>query len=481
MSITTRITLLCLLVFSVGFYLFVRSEVEDTTQRYREATEEPLVDFANVLATQVAQEWSRGDTSFSSLRTALQDVKQLALSARIYDFDKKSIDLRVYITNERGVVLFDSDGAVDEGKDYSGWLDVSRTLRGEYGARNSRDPKAPSASIMYVAAPIRVSGMIQGSLTIAKSNATANQFILAAQRNIWSLGLTLLGAGFLVTTILALYVSRPLRRLIVYVKQVRDGKRDTTPLHSRGEIGELAQAFEEMREALEGKKYIEKYVQTLTHELKSPVTAIKGAVEVLHGAPSAQTQRHFLDNIDREVERIRGLADQLLVLSSLQTQRGMTERQEVIISGVLDEVLQGLQSELDARRIVVHRDELPELSLSGNRFWITEALRNVVHNAVEFSPDGEVVQIRACSDDGTVLVIVQDRGPGVPEWALAKVTDQFFSLPRPHSKRRSSGLGLSIVKEVMQLHQGSLIILNRDGGGAEVRLEFLTGAEREPE
>ena len=473
MPLTARITILFLVVFGSGFYLFVRQEVYDTTRRYREATEEPLVDFANVLALTVTREWEQGDRSFSTLREALDRSKNVQLSAKIFDFEKTGIDLRVYVTDQLGTVLFDSDEGRDEGKDYSGWFDVSRTLAGEYGARTSWDADLPTSSTIHVAAPIRFDGRIQGVLTVAKSNATANQFILTAQKNIWSLGLTLLGAGTLVSAVLSLYVSRPLRRLTEYVKEVRDGKRDAEPPRARGEIGGLTRAFEEMREALEGKKYIERYVQTLTHELKSPVTAIRGAVEVLQDADLSEEQAHFLSNIERESGRILGLAEQLLVLSSIQTHRGLIQREEVTLNDLVEESFQALQGEIEAERVTVRTEASEPVVLSGNRFWLREAVKNVLRNAVEFSPEGEVVEVCLRRDEGLAVLSVLDRGPGIPDWALEKVTHQFFSLPRPSSQRRSSGLGLSIVKEVMELHGGELVVTNREGGGAQVELRFI--------
>jgi len=456
----------------MGFYLFVRQEVQDTTRRYREATEEPLADFAYVLALLVTSEWEKGNRSFASLREALERSRDMDISAQIYDFEKTTIDLRVYVTDEQGKVLFDSDEARDEGKDYNGWLNVSRTLQGQYGARTSWESDPPTSSTMHVSAPIRLDGDIRGVLTVAKSNATANWFIVAAQRNIWSLGIALLGAGTLVSAILSLYVSRPLRRLTEYVKDVRDGRRDAGPPQARGEIGDLTQAFEEMREALEGKKYIERYVQTLTHELKSPVTAIRGAVEILQEASLSPDQAHFLANIEREGSRILGLAEQLLVLSSLQTQRVLAQREGFVLNDVLEEAIQALQGELEVEKVTIQRNESEALTVSGNRFWIREAVKNIVRNAVEFSPEGDVVEIGLERVEGWISLAVRDRGPGIPEWALEKVTNQFFSLPRPSSQRRSSGLGLSIVKEVMELHGGELAISNREGGGAEVRLRF---------
>jgi two-component system sensor histidine kinase CreC len=106
----------------------------------------------------------------------------------------------------------------------------------------------------------------------------------------------------------------------------------------------------------------------------------------------------------------------------------------------------------------------------GERFLLGQAVGNLVQNAVEFSPAGAVVEVEVGTAGGLVRVGVQDCGPGVPDYALAKIFDRFYSLPRPDTGRKSSGLGLSIVREIARLHGGEVTLENRPEGGARAEL-----------
>ena len=185
-------------------------------------------------------------------------------------------------------MIFDSDFDPQrgrgraEGEDYSQWRDVYLTLRGRYGARSSHeDPDKSTSSVMYVAAPIAVQGDIVGVLSVGKPTHNVNQFVKRAERKTLVAGaitgLAVIVVGFLISD----RILRPIQRLTRYAQTVRDGARVTLPRLGRSEIRTLGGAFEEMRHALEGKQYVETYVQMLTHEIKSAIAAIQGATELL--------------------------------------------------------------------------------------------------------------------------------------------------------------------------------------------------------
>lgn len=121
---------------------------DDLTPQYRESTEEPLVDAARILAEIAAATATQGRVQEGLFRTAFRRVAERPFTAQIYDLNKTRVDFRVYITDMRGIVLFDSDHGRDEGKDYLQWRDVHLTLRGQYGARstNSLETRTPACS-----------------------------------------------------------------------------------------------------------------------------------------------------------------------------------------------------------------------------------------------------------------------------------------------------------------------------------------------
>jgi two-component system sensor histidine kinase CreC len=108
--------------------------------------------------------------------------------------------------------------------------------------------------------------------------------------------------------------------------------------------------------------------------------------------------------------------------------------------------------------------------VQGDAFLLAQALGNLVHNAIDFTPAGGTVAMRIRAEAGQAVVAVEDTGSGVPDYALAQVFDRFYSLPRPDTGRKSSGLGLSIVREVARLHRGEATLENRTEGGARAVL-----------
>ena len=148
MSKRNRILIALFCVFSGTVAWLVYGIVRDLEPRYREAAEEPLVDAARILAAVVNADIADGTIDPSHIRMAFDDAYRQQFHAQIYALDKTHVDMRVYMTDNRGIVLFDSLGR-DEGRDYYKWRDVKLTLQGEYGARTTRNEREdPDSSVM---------------------------------------------------------------------------------------------------------------------------------------------------------------------------------------------------------------------------------------------------------------------------------------------------------------------------------------------
>jgi two-component system sensor histidine kinase CreC len=107
--------------------------------------------------------------------------------------------------------------------------------------------------------------------------------------------------------------------------------------------------------------------------------------------------------------------------------------------------------------------------VAGDRELLAQALGNLLDNAIDFTPTGGVVTLRASNEGGAWVLSVSDSGSGIPEYALARVFERFYSLPRENGQK-SSGLGLAFVREVARLHHGEIVVSNREQGGCEARL-----------
>jgi two-component system sensor histidine kinase CreC len=380
----------------------------------------------------------------------------------------------VYVTDQDGIVVFDSDQGKAVGADYSRWNDVFRTLRGGYGARTTRtDPADVNSSVLYVAAPVRIGDRIAGVLTVSKPSDSITQFWRLARRK-------LIGAGVIAAVVVAglgmlfsSWITRPIQKLTDYANAVRDGQRTALPRLGNSEIGQLGSAFEQMRDALEGKDYIDHYVQTLTHEMKSPLSAILGATALLkEDDMPAGHRRRFLENIGTESARIQSLVDRLLQLAALEKRKGLCDVENIVLSETIDDVLAAMHPALEARQLVIQREGPAALVVRGERFLLRQAISNILQNALEFSPAGGTIQLCVREAGDCVEITILDEGPGIPPYALGKVFDRFYSLIRPDTGRKSSGIGLTFVHEVAVLHGGWVTVGNREQGGAAVVLSI---------
>ncbi|WP_305909778.1 two-component system sensor histidine kinase CreC [Methylomarinum sp. Ch1-1] len=472
MSIRRRIILGIVLLIGGGFYFPISLVVDDIELRYRESTEEPLVDASRVLAALAASSDINGNINLPLFRAGFDQVRSQVFSAQVFGLLKSQVDWHVYITDRTGVVIFDSNDGRDEGKDYSQWRDVHRTLRGDYGARTSPMENNADRRMMYIAAPILHQGDLIGVLSVGKPTYSADQFTEAAQNKFIIGGTFVCLALIVIGLLLSVWVTRPIIRLTDYARAVRDGKRLRRPRLGSSEMEELGVAFEQMRDALAGKRYVENYVQTLTHEIKSPLSAISGAVELLEEDLTPAQRQTFLRNIRQESGRIGRIVDNLLLLSSLETRKYINSKERIGVSNLLAELEKTLAPLLAVKNIELDIRGERDLTIRGEPNLIRQALLNIVQNAIDFSPAGGAIVVRVLRQTNGVCFAVLDQGPGIPDYARERVFERFYSLKRPSDGRKSSGLGLSLVKEIAVLHQGNITLTNRPDGGAEARLFF---------
>lgn len=470
----TRVKILAalFLLASLSFYYLASQVVRDLKPRYRESVEESLIDSAILLSTYLSlrSESVGFRDALDEFRDSMERSSSLPLDARVYEFTKRVMDLEVYVTDATGVVLYHSDPA-KVGSDFSQWNDVARTLQGRYGARTTRaNPNDPSSSVLYVAAPVRREEEIVGVLTLGKPSHSTYFFLAAARSKIVSLALAAALFSIIPSVLLSLWLSRPIEDLTRYVRSLRDGRRLPLPRLGSTEAKALGEAFEEMREKLEGRRYVERYVQSLTHELKAPISAIRGSAELLEEEVSEESRNRLLANIQAESGRIREVIDRLLELSALEAMKALDAPEDIPVLNLLEEVGASVRSTAPHLRLKLKCDG-DRVIVNGEWFLLFQALRNLLTNAIEFSEKEGLVEVIATVSGDFVLITVRDEGAGIPSYAISRVFEHFYSLPRPCSGKKSSGLGLAFVREVALLHGGAVTVDNRpDQRGAVATL-----------
>ena len=465
MSLRVRLLLGILAIYACGGYFITRWIIDQVRPRYVESMEESLVDMSVLLAGILETQSSHG-LDPGLLHAADERARQRVFSAKIFTLEKQGIDLRVYVTDAAGRVVFDSLHR-DEGRDFSRWNDVARTLRGQYGARSSRDiPGDDDTQVIYVAAPIRQDGRIIGEVSVGKPAHGINALVAQAKRKI-VIGAVTGGAGLLVVLLLtAAWLIGPLERLTDYARAIRDGRNAALPKLPGRTLQELGTAFEQMRDALEGRQHAERYTRALAHEVKAPLAAIRGAAELLDEDMPAEQRARFMTNIRTESARIQQIVERLLELSSIEARKALQETEAVEPRVLIAEAVENLRPAYAAAAVTLRLGATDAPAVYADRFLLRQALLNLLQNALEFSPRGGEVVVSARRTGNSVEFAVADRGPGVPDYALARVFERFYSLPRPNGGRKSTGIGLPLVREIAHLHGGEAKLENGAEGGA---------------
>ena len=211
-------------------------------------------------------------------------------------------------------------------------------------------------------------------------------------------------------------------------------------------------------------------IQNLTHELKSPITAIQGAAELISPNMPTADQARFLAQIKTQAKRVQTIIQNMLGLASLEHQQTL----HLVVSVNLNELIQTqidhLREKSNASRVNIHAACRASLIIEVDSFLLGQAIVNLLENALDFSPPNSTINVTVVEQNTEILISVLDQGAGVPDYALTKVFDKFYSLPRPASSlnagQKSTGLGLNFVREVAKLHGGSVTLSNLADGGA---------------
>lgn len=219
----------------------------------------------------------------------------------------------------------------------------------------------------------------------------------------------------------------------------------------------------------------------VSHELKTPVTAIRGAIETIVDDPEMpeETRSKFLDSARRHAMRLGTLVTDLIALARLEGDPRNLQRSDVDLTGLVDEVIRAAESQAAKRSISIDLDvsadaDAGKVLVFGDEEAMRQAISNLVDNAVAHSDDGASVLVSVrVDDDSQIAVAIQDTGPGIAEPMVDRIFERFFRIDAARSRARGgTGIGLSIVKHVAQSHGGAIDVDSVEGSGSTFTLSF---------
>jgi signal transduction histidine kinase len=371
---------------------------------------------------------------------------------------------RVVVVGPRGRLLADSDPALGLNRDFSTRPEIASALRGTV-ATGTRSSETLSGDLLYVAVPVASGGAVLGAVRASVPTSRIDSQVRRYWLVLGGVALIVLAAVAVAGRWLALWVSRPLTHLRDATRRAGAGDLAVRADPSSGppEVRELSSAFNDMVARLDlvvGTQ--EQFVADASHQLRSPLTALRLRIENLQHEVSPAVGDE-LESAIAEVDRLSRLVNGLLTLAHADRRAPQRTRQDV--GRLVVERAEAWRFAAGERgvEIVSGADEGLWASLSPGAF--EQVLDNLIANALEVAPADTSIRLTATGRGGAIVVEVCDHGPGMEAEAREHAFDRFW---RGHDDRRGSGLGLAIVKSLVEADRGAVELDEAPGGGLRV-------------
>ena len=330
--------------------------------------------------------------------------------------------------------------------------------------------------VVSVSLPIRHVQQVLGVLTLEANDV--DQILDAQRRALIPFALVALGVNLLASLLLHLFVARPVMRLSAAADQVRLQRARAISLPDledrRDEIGDLARSLESMTETLSTRMdAIERFAADVSHEIKNPLTSIRSALETLDLVKDQEKRDRLTAVLQQDVRRLDRLITDISNASRLDAELSRDRPRPIDLAALLTDIVSIYETTGKPGEAPVTLDLQPDASVRvmGRDGPLGQVFRNLIDNARSFSPAGRDVRVSVRRDDADALplrIVIEDDGPGIPPENLETVFERFYtSRPRGAAFGSNSGLGLSIVRQIVEAHGGLVSAANRlDASGA---------------
>ena len=455
-SAVVIILLAALLLVGISFQWLAREFLTDTAM-------EELKNDAEVITELAQAAYSGGSVNNHDFAVALSVTDAVSGNDAI-------------IFNADGVLVMCSDAPL-------GCAHQGMTLGEEYFARIIAEGYAADTCLLsdiyeeeryVVAMPMRESdsGLLIG-VVLVSAPSQSTQLVLTRISDIFlTVSVFVILLSLILTILIARQQSTPLRDLADAARAFGHGEltaRVKTDSNYPEEVQELALAFNNMASSLEKSEYQrQEFVANVSHELKTPMTTIAGYVDgILDGTIPENRQRYYLQVVSDETKRLNRLVRSMLDISRLREAGGIPEEQKIHfdLCECVGQVLITFEQKINSKNldIQVQMPEHPVYTIA-HQDYVTQVIYNLVDNAVKFCPDGGVLALTVQEGGGKAYISVANDGPTIPPEELPLVFDRFHKIDKSRSQNRDSwGLGLYIVKTIVDSHGENISVASRDG------------------
>ena len=433
-----------------------------------------------------------------STRFLFQNLDRVQLYDLNYNLlaDTDTLDLvqNVFVVKknvqETSIDKLDGNIAVDQNlkKKHSGVFNTENYVKKYSEQENNNDKLIISETInnnFYVTTInlAKVEGISKGYIVVSE---TANDILLAVEERKNFILRTVIFVAlviFIFSVFLNKYILKPIRSLVLYTKAIKEKdvkiSKHEKYLLRKDEVGQLSRSLNEMTEDLYKRIDVaESFSSDLAHEIRNPLTSLKGAAEVLDNTSDSEKRKKLIKVIGHDVERIERLITDYSQMLKDEATLSRTKMKKIDLSNVINSVVEDFNSDLlnsnKKVKINVKNSNLngSKLNVLGVESKLEQIIANLLDNAVSFSPNNSEISVVCGIKKQNAQLVIEDEGPGFNEKNIDKVFNRFYS-NRPEKFGEHSGLGLNIVKSIVELHGGSIVASNQLKNKKGARIEVL--------
>ncbi|HAX16991.1 MAG TPA: hypothetical protein DCY00_00105, partial [Actinobacteria bacterium] len=231
---------------------------------------------------------------------------------------------------------------------------------------------------------------------------------------------------------------------------------------------EVAVIFHDITSIRNLEKIKTDFVSNISHELRTPLTAIKGFVETLQSSVVSEENKHYLDIVSRNTDRLVSIINDLLFLSELEEKSLKIDLIEVDLKSLLKKIIRIFEQKLKEKSLSLKLDIEEELPLiKADPFKLEQIFINLIDNAIKYTEKGNI-EISVKKKENSIEIVFEDTGIGIPAEHISRIFERFYVVDKSRSKKLGgTGLGLSIVKHIVSLHEGSITVKSSHGIGTK--------------
>jgi len=452
--------LIIIVVLILNF--FISSRLRDNfEQRLSEQLRGDAILVGNLLGTHLDE---------SEQKDIQQEAAQLA----------EKLDLRITVVDEQGRVLADSETEPSSMANHGDRPEIIEALKSGFG-QSARFSDTLGYSMKYVAVRAGSENSPPSIIRFALPLSRVQLEIRVIYRVVLFGAIAAVGVALIAAYFVSRSITLPVRQMKETAERIAKGDfGGRVRIKSQDEFGELAKSFnimaDELEQMIESLRLMDKmrtdFVASVSHELKTPLTLIKGYTETLEnkGIEDKKTTIRFISIIKEHSDRLGKIVNDLLSLSELELSKDCVNKEEFDLKELIDDVVLGFGLALDRRKQKLAVDvQSGDCRMRGDRNRIGQVLVNLIDNAIKYTPESGRIELIVCDRDGQFCLSVQDNGIGIAAEHIDRVFERFYRVDKARSRELGgTGLGLSIAKHIVLAHNGKISIESRPRMGTKV-------------